>query len=127
MAVGRAPPGGPGLNRDVLADSINFDIPLEACEGNVQFRATVTQPGPPGWVGPGGPRERQRERIVHAQVARRCSCRSSISDPSSASPAPTIADFFACLTGPAEAHLFAENGFIINPALGLHPRQAPRS
>ena len=40
-----------------------------------------------------------------------------ITDPSSASPAPTMADLYTCLTGPAESHPFPENGFIINPAL----------
>ena len=38
-----------------------------------------------------------------------------VTDSSSTRPAPTMADFFTCLTGPASAHPFAENGFTINP------------
>ena len=38
----------PSPNRDVLADSFNFDVPLAACQGNVRFRAVVEVKGPPG-------------------------------------------------------------------------------
>jgi hypothetical protein len=98
----------------VLTDSINFDVPLEACDGNVQFRATVMQAGRPS----------SASAPANGSVSVSFTPKSPqmllpflISDPSSTSPAPTMADFFACLTGPAEAHPFSEDGFIINPAL----------
>lgn len=107
---------GPGLNRDVLADSINFDVPVEACEGNVQFRATVMQLGPTGSASP--PASGSVD-VTFTPKSQQMLLPFLIGDPSSASSAPTMADFFACLTGPAEAHPFPEDGFIINPALAF--------
>lgn len=107
----------PGLNRDVLNDSINFDVPVAACDGNVRFRATVTQPGPPG-----APPTAFTSGSVDVSFTPRSSqmfLPFLVTDPSSASPAPTMADFYTCLSGPAEAHPFPENGFIVNPALAF--------
>lgn len=107
----------PGLNRDVLTDSINFDVPVAACDGNVRFRATVTQPGPPG--APPNAFTSGSVDVSFTPKSPQMLLPFLISDPVSASPAPTMADFFTCLTGPAEAHPFPENGFIINPALSF--------
>ena len=113
---------GPALNRDLLADSINFDVPLEACDGNVEFRATVLQPAPSGST-PGTP---ARAAPASGSVQVSFTPKSAqmflpflISDPASASPPPTLPDFYAGLTGPAAAHPFTENGFIINPELSF--------
>jgi hypothetical protein len=106
---------GPGLNRDVLTDSINFDVPLAACEGNVQFRATVMQPGPPG--SPTAAPTIGFEEVAFTAKSSQMFLPFLITDPSSASPAPTMADLYVCLTGPADAHPFPENGFILNPVL----------
>lgn len=108
---------GPGLNRDVLTDSINFDVPLAACDGNVQFRVTITQPGPPGSA-TAAPASGNVE-VSFRPKASQMFLPFLVTDPSSASPAPTMADFYSCLTGPAEAHPFPENGFIVNPALAF--------
>ena len=108
---------GPGLNRDVLTDSINFDVPLAACDGNVQFRATIMQPGPPGSA-PAAPAS-GNVQVSFTPRSSQMFLPFLVTDPSSASPPPTMADFYACLAGPAEAHPFPENGFIINPALPL--------
>lgn len=106
---------GPGLNRDVLTDSINFDVPLAACNGNVQFRATIMQPGPPGSAA-AAPASGSVD-VSFTPKSLQMFLPFLITDPSSASPAPTMADFYTCLTGPAEAHPFPENGFIVNPEL----------
>jgi hypothetical protein len=45
-----------------------------------------------------------------------------VTDPSSSSPAPTMADLFTTLMGPmgpATAHPFPENGFVLNPTLPI--------
>jgi hypothetical protein len=111
---------GPGLNRDLLTDSINFDVPLAACDGNVQFRATVRQAFPPGSppAVPAAP--------ASGNVSVSFTAKSSqmilpflIADPASASPPPTMADLHACLAGPATAHPIPENGFILNPEIRL--------
>jgi hypothetical protein len=52
---------------------------------------------------------------VEGKPSRPPRARSNTIGATSASPAPTMADFFTCLTGPASAHPFAENGFTINP------------
>ena len=66
----------------------------------------------------GGSRKRQR-RVSFTPKSPQMFLPFLITDPSSASPPPTMTDFFTCLTGPAEAHPFTENGFIINPALSF--------
>jgi hypothetical protein len=109
---------GPGLNRDVLADSINFDVPVAACDGNVQFRATVSQPIPPGSppAVPAAPASGS-VNVSFTPKASQMFLPFLITDPSSASPAPTMAGLYNCLTGPAAVHPFAENGFVLNPVL----------
>ena len=109
---------GPALNRDVLGDSINFDVPLAACQGNVQFRATVMQPGPPELAGsvlavPAS----GNVNVSFTPKSQQMFLPFLITDPSSTRPAPTMADLYTCLTGPAEIHPFPDNGFIVNPAL----------
>src|SRR5439155_1499241 len=42
-----------------------------------------------------------------------------INDPSSSSPAPTMAHFFTSISGPARRQPFPQNGFIINPPLSM--------
>jgi hypothetical protein len=107
----------PALNRDQLEDSINFDVPLAACEGNVRFRATVTQPGPPG--APPTAFASGSVDVTFTPKSQQMLLPFLITDPSSASPAPTMADFYACLIGPIEQHPFPDNGFIINPELSF--------
>lgn len=108
---------GPGLNRDVLSDSINFDVPVAACDGNVRFRVILTQPGPPG--APPTAFADGSVDVAFTPKAQQMLLPILVTDPTSTSPAPTIADFAACLTGPAQAHPFADNGFIIHPALQI--------
>ena len=110
----------PSPNRDVLADSFNFDVPLAACQGNVRFRAVVEVKGragaPPVSCATGStdvsftPKPNQELLPL------------LITDPSSASPAPTMADFFADFTGfggPARAQPFPASGFAVNPPLTM--------
>jgi hypothetical protein len=102
----------PGLNRDVLTDSINFDVPVAACEGNVRFRVIVTQPGqhgaPPTAFASG------TVDVTFIPKSEQMLLPFLITDPSSTSPAPTMMDFLRCLSGPAQAHPFPDNGFTIN-------------
>jgi hypothetical protein len=106
---------GPALNRDVLRESINFDVPLAACMGNVDFRVTVMLPGPTGTaptsVASGS------VQVTFKTLSSQMFLPFLVTDPSSTSPPPTMADLFVCLTGPAELHPFPENGFTLNPAL----------
>jgi hypothetical protein len=106
---------GVGLNRDVLTDSINFDVPLAACDGNVEFRATIMQPGPPGSA-TSAP-AMGSVQVSFTTKASQMLLPFLVTDPSSTSPPPTMTDFYTCLSGPAEAHPFTENGFIVNPPL----------
>jgi hypothetical protein len=106
---------GPALNRNVLADSINFGVPLAACTGNVEFRATVMQPGPPGSA-TAAPANGSVQ-VSFTPKGSQMFLPFLITDPSSARPAPTMADLFTCLTGPAQNHPFPDNSFIVNPAL----------
>jgi hypothetical protein len=101
-----------------LRDSINFDVPLAACEGNVQFRATVMQAFPPGSprAVPAAPAS-GNVNVSFIPKSAQMILPFLITDPSSASPAPTMAGFYACLAGPAAVHPFPENGFIVNPEL----------
>jgi hypothetical protein len=107
-------------NRDVLADSFNFDVPLAACQGNVRFRAVVEEKRPPGappvsWATgsvdiafTGKPRQEILPWVIN--------------DPSSASPAPTITDLFTNFSGPsgpARAHPFPQNGFTFHPPMAM--------
>jgi hypothetical protein len=113
---------GQGLNRDLLADSVNFDVPLVACRGTVRFRATVTIPSelgaPPVAFANGSvdvsfqPKSAQELTPI------------LITDPANPGPAPTMADVGATLLGPARAHPFPENGFSVNPPLALLLSQA---
>lgn len=103
-------------NRDLLADSFNFDVPLSACEGSVRFHAFVelrrTGGQPPlssatGAVDVSFTTKGPQELLPML-----------ITDPSSASPAPTLADFFANLMGAAgPAHAQPFSGFTINPEI----------
>jgi len=106
-------------NRDSLADSFNFDVPLSACTGAVRFRAFVElrRPGgqPPlssasGTVDVSFMPKQPQELLPFL-----------ITDPSSASPAPTLVDFFFDLNGPggpAREQPFPRT-WTINPALSM--------
>jgi hypothetical protein len=110
----------PSPNRDVLADSFNFDVPLAACQGNVRFRAVVEVKGPPG--APPVSFATGSTDVSFTPKPNQELLPLLITDPSSASPAPTLANFFANLNGfggPARAHPFTAGGFAVNPALTL--------
>jgi IPT/TIG domain len=110
----------PSPNRDVLADSFNFDVPLAACRGNVRFRAVVELKGPPG-APPVSFATGSTDVSFTPKPAQEL-LPLLISDPSSPSPAPTMTDFFADLTGfggPARAHPFPAGGFAVNPPLSM--------
>lgn len=108
---------GQALNRDRVADSVNFDVPLAACAGNVRFRATVTIPGaigaPPVAFAAGSvdvsfePKPAQELTPI------------LITEPLNPLPPPTLADLTSTLQGPAQAQPFPENGFSMNPPLSL--------
>jgi hypothetical protein len=102
-------------NRDLLSDSVNFDIPLQACTGDVRFRVVVQQPGLPG-----------TRPLLFASGSTDVSFMPKpqqellpwiFTDPSSTSATPTMPDFFDNLTGPARRQPFPENGFIVNPPI----------
>ncbi len=80
----------PSPNRDVLADSFNFDVPLAACRGNVRFRAVVEVRGPPG-APPVSFATGSTDVSFTTKPAQEF-LPLLINDPSSASPAPTLAD-----------------------------------
>ena len=105
---------GPVLDRDVLGDSINFDVPLAACDGNVQFRATVTQPGP---AASSAAPASGSVNVSFAPLGKQEFLPFLVTDPSSALPTPTMGGFYSCLAGPESAHPFPDNGFTINPPL----------
>jgi hypothetical protein len=105
---------GPALDRDVLGDSINFDVPLGACDGNVQFRATVMQPGPA--TSSAAPASGS-VNVSFAPLGKQEFLPFLVTDPSSALPTPTMGGFYSCLAGPESAHPFPDNGFTINPPL----------
>jgi hypothetical protein len=110
----------PSPNRDVLADSFNFDVPLAACRGNVRFRAVVEVKGSPG-APPVSWATGSTDVSFTPKPAQEL-LPLLITDPSSASPAPTMANFFANLTGfggPARAHPFPAGGFTVNPPLTM--------
>lgn len=115
------PPWNPAVtaatapNRDLLADSVNFDVPLSACTGNVRFRCVVELPGPPGdpplsWASGSTDvsftAKPQQELLPWI-----------FTDPSSTSATPTMTDFFDNLLGPARRQPFPESGFIVNPPI----------
>jgi len=105
----------PMPNRDLLGDSINFDVPLAACNGTVRLRAVIELPGAAGqpplsWT-------TSSVTVSFTPKPTQEMLPLLITDPSSTSPAPTMADLFTSLTGPAGAHPFPENGFVLNPAL----------
>jgi hypothetical protein len=104
---------GPGLDRDVLADSINFDVPIAACAGDIQFRATVLQPGlhgaPPTAFASGS------VDVSFTSKSDQMLLPFLITDPSSSAPAPQMTDFYACLMGPTEAHPFPR--FVVHQEL----------
>lgn len=104
-------------SRDMLEDSVNFDVPLSACQGNVRFRAVVDIPGlmgqpPSSWT-------TGSVDVTFTPKPTQELLPLLITDPSSTSPAPTMADFFTSLSGPAAAHPFPENGFVINPPITM--------
>ena len=110
----------PAPNRDLLADSFNFDVPLAACADLVRFHVFAE------WRRvPGQPPQTSATSIVDVAFAPKQPQQllpMLIADPSSASPTPTMADFFADFNGPkgpAHAQPFPEGGFTVNPALSL--------
>ena len=110
----------PTFNRDLLADSVNFDVPLAACTGNVRFRVTVTMPGelgaPPVAFATGS------ADVAFEQKSMQMLLPLLITDPFNPSPPPTMASWDLTLQGPASAHPFPEqNGvsFLVNPPLPL--------
>ncbi len=107
----------PMPSRDVLRDSLNFDVPLSACTGNVRFRATVMIAGalgaPPVTFATGS------TDVSFTPKAKQELLPFLITDPSSARPAPTLPDFFASFMGPAHLQPFPEDGFTIHPAIPI--------
>jgi hypothetical protein len=107
-------------NRNLLADSLNFDVPLAACSGAVRFHAyvEVSRPG-------GQPPLTSASGMVDVSFAPKQPQEllpMLFADPSSASPTPTLTDFFANFNdpaGPAHAQPFPQGGFTINPALSF--------
>jgi IPT/TIG domain len=107
-------------NRDLLADSFNFDVPLAACQGNVRFHAVAEVKGPPGT--PPVSFATGTTDVSFTPKPNQELLPLLITDPSSASPAPTLASFFANLNGPggpARALPFLAGGFSVNPALSM--------
>jgi len=107
-------------NRDLLADSFNFDVPLAACQGNVRFRAVVEVEGAAG--APPASWATGSVDVAFAGKPQQEILPWVINDPSSASPAPTISDLFANFSGPsgpARAHPFPQSGFTFHPSLAM--------
>jgi hypothetical protein len=110
----------PAPNRDLLADSFNFDVPLSATTGLVRFHAFVEyrpSAGQPPVSSAAGTVDvvftpRQKQELLPILIT----------DPSSASATPTLADFFANFNnpaGPAHAEPFMQGGFTVNPTLTM--------
>ena len=113
---------GPTLNRDLLSDSVNFDVPLAACAGNVRFRATVTIPGamgaPPVAFASGS------VDVAFEAKSAQLMLPLLITDPLHPGPALTDTQLLAELNanlqgGPARAQPFPENGFLLNPPISM--------
>lgn len=105
----------PAPNRDLLGDALNFDVPLAACNGTVRLRAVIEMPSklgqpPLSWT-------TSSVTVSFTPKPTQEMLPLLITDPSSTSPAPTMADLFANLRGPAAVHPFPENGFVLNPPL----------
>jgi hypothetical protein len=110
----------PSPNRDSLADSFNFDVPLSAATGLVRFHAFVEfrpSPGQPPLSSAAGTVD-----VVFTPKPNQELLPILIADPSSTSPTPTLANFFANfngVAGPAHAQPFQQGGFTVNPALTM--------
>lgn len=100
-------------NRDMLEDSINFDVPVSACEGNIRLRAVVEIPRPMGQPPAGWATGSVNVSFIAKPTQELLPL--LITDPSSTSPAPVMSDLFASLMGPRSSQPFPENGFVINP------------
>ncbi len=112
----------PSPNRDVLADSYNFDVPIAACQENVRFRAVVAVKGLPG-APPVSWATGSTDVSFTPKPAQEL-LPLPISDPSCPSPAPTMAAFTANVTGfggPTRAQPFRPlpGGFTVNPPLSM--------
>ncbi|MEW1841206.1 hypothetical protein AB0392_24960 [Nonomuraea angiospora] len=106
---------GTAPNRDLLGDSVNFEVPLAACAGNIRFRAVVDLPGPPGeppvsWAS-------SSVDVAFTPKPAQELLPWLIADPMSGGAPPTMTSFFGNLTGPAARQPFPLAGFIINPPI----------
>lgn len=109
---------GPGHDRNVLEDSINFDVPVAACHGLVRFRAVVQLPGPVG-----SPPQSWASGTVDVAFTPKSAQEMLpvlVTDPSVPASPPTMSAFFGALTfGPGSMQPFPAKGFVINPPLSL--------
>ena len=103
-------------DRDVLGDSLNFEVPLGATHGTVRFRATVLKKAA----------ERGAPPVAFATAEATVSFREIpaqellpllVSDPLSTASMPTMVDFMGDLDGPVRMHPFPAGGFVVNPPL----------
>ena len=106
---------GTAPNRDLLGDSVNFEVPLTACTGNVRFRAVIELPGPPGeppvsWAS-------GSTDVVFTSKPAQEMLPWLIADPLSAGATPTMTSFFGNLAGPAARQPFPLAGFVVNPPI----------
>jgi hypothetical protein len=113
------PQAGRPLNRDLLTDSVNFDVPLAACTGRVRFRVTATLPGPVG-----APPLSFATGSVDVSFEPKAAQEFTpflINDTSNPAMPPREPAILATLQGPMDAHPFAEfpAGFTINPFLNM--------
>lgn len=104
---------GRALNRDLLSDSVNVDVPLAACAGNVRFRASVVLPGDVG--GPPLASANGSVDVAFEPKPAQMLLPILITDPVNTSPPPTMVDFYRTLQGPTSAHPFSS--FVVNPEL----------
>jgi hypothetical protein len=114
----------PTADRDVLGDSVNFDVPLPACSGNVRFHATAILPAPK----PTDPLQPTMPPVAFADGATEVTFIGRqqqmilpflLTDPLSAASVPVRADFDACLDGAIRMDPFPDNGFVVNPPIPM--------
>jgi hypothetical protein len=106
---------GTAPNRDLLGDSVNFEVPLPASAGNVRFHAVVDLPGPPGeppvsWAS-------GSVDVAFTPKPAQEMLPWLIADPVSGGAPPTMASFFGNLAGPAARQPFPLAGFVVNPPI----------
>lgn len=115
-AAWNQPQAAPAVaDRQVADGALHFELPLQACQGDVELQASVTAALPGGWVAAASgvlaarfvPKPRQE--ILPLLVA----------DNATPLPAPGLTGLLDNLEGCMAYQPFAVDGFLVNPPLSL--------